>query len=113
VIEIDISEVLDVEARAVAEMRLVPKIMRGIADVAASNERAQHDYKNRTGDLQKSTKGVTDLDGLDQAMVSLEMGEDYASFVVRRGLSEIEAQSRIADRAIEIAFEEQARRISK
>ena len=112
-IEVDVSEVHSLTGEAKDLLETVHIVMRSVLDNAAANERAQHEYRNRTGRLQKSTKAATVSRKLSEQVVDLEMGMEYASYVARRGLSEIDAQAKIAERDIESALEERAKRLEK
>jgi hypothetical protein len=110
--EVDISEVIELEALARAELQSVPRVMKAVLDVAALEERRSHEYRNRTGNLQRSTQARIDSRSADGASVELEMGEDYASYVVRKGLSHIEEEAHMAERGIDLALEAMAGRIA-
>lgn len=66
-------------------------LVHGIEEIlqrAASEERNTHEYRNQTGHLQQSTRAqVVDEDD-SGFLVRLEMGEEYASYVVGRGYSD-------------------------
>lgn len=112
-VRVDISEVLAAEARFLDERKRTPQIMRAIVATAAANERAQHEYQNRTKlGLQASTQASIARRSNDGATVELVMDREYASYVVRRGLSEIDEQAKGAERAIAAALEAQAKRVA-
>lgn len=101
------------EARA--ELRDVKAIMRGIAQEAATLERQSHAYQNRTGDLERSTM-VRDFGGqyLDTFIgVSVEMGEEYASHVVKLGYSAFPVTVEKAGQQIGGALVAMSERIAK
>lgn len=87
--KVDLTEVYRIEGAATAELRNIDRALRRFAAKAAAYERANHTYKNRTGNLERSTQGSVTKDG-DTFEVSLVMGMEYASYVVGRGFSQID-----------------------
>jgi hypothetical protein len=75
--------------------------MKRILDAAATSERRTHAYKNRTFALQRGTQASEIIEVGDQRMVMLQMDTDYASYVVRRGLSNIDDVAQKAASLIE------------
>lgn len=57
---------------------------------AAIEERFTHAYQNQTGHLQQSTGAVVVSESDNEVEIHLEMGEEYASYVVDRGYSKFE-----------------------
>lgn len=57
---------------------------------AALEERFTHRYQNQTGHLQQSTAAVVVSETDNEIEVHLEIGEEYASYVVDRGFSDFE-----------------------
>lgn len=93
--EYRVTDTIDAESRA-AEKRLGPGgKMR--ADIehrlkqAALEERLTHRYKNQTGHLQQSTAATVVSEDDDGIEIHLEMGEEYATYVIDRGFSEFES----------------------
>ncbi len=92
-VNVDLSEIVVLGTRANAEVDELPQELLRCVEMGAAFERHQHEYQNQTGDLEKSTKAVIDQTSRSRAQVTLEMGMDYASYVKRRGLSEVESAS--------------------
>lgn len=111
--ELDISDVIELERRAKDELATIPRVMKSILDVAALEERSSHEYNNQSGDLQRSTRARIDQSGRDETVVELEMAEDYASYVVKAGLSNIEEEAKLAENGIEIVLNAMADRIAR
>ena len=111
-IQIDLSEIEALEKRAEEELGRTARIMKAVADIGALNERRDHAYHNRTGNLQRSTGATIEGSSISRVEVDLEMGMEYASYVVRRGLSTVEKQAAEVASGIEIALEAQAERIA-
>jgi hypothetical protein len=57
---------------------------------AALTERLTHKYQNQTTHLQQSTAASVVSETDNEVEVHLEMGEEYTTYVVDRGLSEFE-----------------------
>lgn len=100
-VKLDISDVLALEARAVQQLGSLGKRMLSVAKVGAEYEKGHKTYQDRTGNLKKSTKGVAKENRKDNVEVDLEMGMDYASFVKRRGYSEIDAAAKLTEGGIQ------------
>ena len=86
----------ETSARALAkkaDLYLAPhdgQLVNGIMEILqryAAEERNTHDYRNQTGHLQQSTRAVVVDESDDHFEAHLEMGEEYASYVVDRGYS--------------------------
>jgi hypothetical protein len=112
-ISVDISEIVAMEERARAELARVPRIMKAVADVGAAEERSTHGYQNRTGELQKNTRAVIANQSADGATVELEMAKEYASYVIAKGLSNIDEEARRVERGITVALEALGKRITR
>jgi hypothetical protein len=82
------------------ELKNIDRKMRHAVEEAAAFERANHTYINRTGNLEKSTVGRIVKSG-DEFEMTLEMGMDYASYVVDKGLSKIDVAAKMAEADIE------------
>jgi hypothetical protein len=88
-LEIDVTDVLD-EARRAGEAfeQLRPRALR-IAKGVATEERQSHEYRNRTGDLQRSTEAKVYTDDATGLEIIYGAYEEYASYVEDRGLSRV------------------------
>ena len=86
-VSVDISEVIRGARIAHDELTAWPHTLEHRLREAAMTERLTHRYRNQTGHLNNSTEAgvisVTD----NETIIDLEMGEDYASHVVKRGFS--------------------------
>src|SRR5262249_33878292 len=113
-VEVDIS---GVEARTERALReLSPSLVLGVMVPplrdAAAQERETHLYRNRTGDLQRST-GTEILEvSPERVSVSLQMMMPYAEFVWRKGLSDLDGYGAEAAQKIQRGFAEQRKRIA-
>lgn len=89
-VSVDISAITK-HARAFANLpRDVEAVMTEAVDTAAAKEVIGHRYQNRTGRLERSTHGTgVYSDGPDQRRVILLMGMPYASFVQKRGFTNV------------------------
>jgi hypothetical protein len=113
---------VDVELRGVEELaeRAVRELSSsGVLGVmlpplvdAAARERETHLYRNRTGNLQRSTAAEALEVSTERVSVSLQMTMPYAEFVWRMGLSDIDGYGAEAERVIQRRFAEQAKRIA-
>lgn len=95
---------------------LSPSLVLGVmvpplAD-AAAQERETHLYRNRTGNLQRSTGAEILEVSAARVSISLQMTMPYAEFVWRKGLSDIDGYGVEADRKIQRGFAEQRKRIA-
>jgi hypothetical protein len=77
-------------AQAKQRLRELPKVVEGVVKLGAAYERQHHEYRNRTGDLQRSTEGKLTRRSATEIRAELRMGMPYASYVVGHGLSEIQ-----------------------
>ena len=89
-----------------AELMFAPGgyLNHGIEEIlqrAANEERASHDYQNQTGHLQQSTAARVIEETDDNFLAHLEMGEEYASFVVGRGYSRFDEIAKKAKREVD------------
>lgn len=110
IVKVDLSGLESQLTLAKEEMRKLPREMKRIADSGAHLERSTHRYINRTGNLQSST--LTRY-SRGAAAVSLEMGMDYASFVIKRGLSQFNAIAREVEQEITKYVDAMTVRISR
>jgi hypothetical protein len=83
----DISEVIRGTAKASSLLQEWPKTVEHRLREAAMTERLTHKYKNQTGHLNNSTEAGVISVTANETVIDLEMGEDYASYVVKRGKS--------------------------
>lgn len=74
--------------------------MQEILERAASEERNTHAYQNQTGHLQQSTAMHVVSESDDEFRATLEMGEEYASYVVKRGYSRFDEIAKAATREV-------------
>lgn len=95
-VTVNISDVTRATAKAVQEMQNWPRTVEDTLRNAAQEERSTKTYQNQTGHLQQGTRAATISQTANEIIVDLEMGEPYASYVVRRGFSRF---PRIADKA--------------
>lgn len=112
--KLDITEVLDLTREAdIALDRTLP-IMRGAVALNLDIERQGHPYRNRTGNLQRSTISYDAADPRDREItVVAEMGMSYASFVNDRGYSLIDDVMRNAGEEIENRLEQEAEKLAR
>lgn len=101
-VRVDISEVRDIERAAVRSLERAPDEMKRILDRKATEERRTHRYKNRSGDLEASTLATDVIEVGDQRVVQLEAGEEYASYVARRGLMGLDDLATEAEQEIDL-----------
>jgi hypothetical protein len=90
---VDASDVTREETEAEKVLRPGGELVRAIEHrlkEAAMTERFTHEYKNQTGHLQQSTEAAVVSETDNEIEIHLEMGEEYASYVVDRGYSEFE-----------------------
>ncbi len=84
---VDISQVIRGTRIAVSELQQWPDTLEHRLREAAMQERFTHKYRNQTGHLHNSTESGVVSVTRNEVVIDLEMGEPYASFVVRRGFS--------------------------
>jgi hypothetical protein len=77
-------------AEAAAKLARLPKVVEGVVKLGAAYERQHHEYRNQTGNLQRSTEGKLIRRSQAEIRAELVMRAPYASYVVRKGLSEIQ-----------------------
>jgi hypothetical protein len=103
---LDISEVLATERAAHRHLdREVPREMRRVLAQAATDERRSHEYQNRTGDLERSTKATDPIVSDDEVHVDLVASMPYASYVNTRGLMQIDDLAKDAADELEYFFD--------
>jgi len=108
---VDISAVLALVKRARAEFSRIPARMLNAARTGAALARADHDYHNRTGDAEKSTRAVLDRGARGDTSVTLEIDVPYASFI--RKSSHIDSAAAKVEDQIQAELEAIAERIAK
>lgn len=104
-VSVDISAITK-DARAFANLpRDVEAVMADAADEAAAREVIGHRYQNRTGRLERSTQssGIF-YDGPDQRRIILLMGMPYASFVQKRGFTNVAVHAERAGKRMAAGF---------
>lgn len=115
---IDLSEVTALTARAEKELEgsAIADEMKRVVEMGAAFERSSHGYRNRTGRLEASTKGRMVNRTQRLSRVDLEMGytpsADYASHVVRMGLSNINSAAARVEAELAERFSVMAKRIA-
>lgn len=112
-VTVDISDVEALERSARGDLDAVPRVMKAVAEIGASDERAKHSYQNRTGDLERGTRALVDRLSADGAMIELIMDTDYASYVVRRRLSTIQTQAVATEQRMQMALDAIAEKAAK
>jgi len=78
------------EQKALAAIAALPKTMLAAASSGAAYERGTHAYRNRTGNLERSTQAKTLRVSGSEIRVQLAMMMPYAGYVRARGLSNID-----------------------
>jgi hypothetical protein len=94
---VNVSDVTRALAQATAILAQVTPKMLNEVRMGAGREQSQHAYKNRTGRLEKSTRGILIRSTAKESRVTLEMGMDYASYVERKGLTSLAEEARITE----------------
>lgn len=111
---VDVSEVLDLTRAADEALDRTLPIMRGAVALNLEIERQGHPYRNRTGNLERSTISYDSADPRDrQIEVVAEMGMHYASFVNERGYSLIDDVMRNADEEIDNRLRQEAQKLAR
>lgn len=101
-LRIDSSDVYVFEREADAVLDRTLPIMRGAVALNLDQEKHGHPYRNRTGNLERSTISYDAADPRqDPIVVIAEMGMEYASYVNERGYSLIDLVMRNAAEEIE------------
>jgi phosphoserine phosphatase len=75
--------------------------IKEILDRAATEERDTHAYQNQTGHAQQGTKAAVVSEGSDEFKATLEMAEEYSSYLVDRGFSRFDKIAVRATREVE------------
>ena len=78
----------------------VEKAMIDVGDEAVKDAKANHTYKNRTGNLEASNDFDVDKDGL-----TLENSADYASYVEAKGFDVLSGSALRAEKKLKEIFE--------
>lgn len=107
-VRVDITEVQDLTARATESFERQFAQMREVLEGKAAEERATHEYQNRSHNLEDSTKVEDIEESASTAEYDLVAGMDYASFVNRRGLMRIDDLAAEADTEIQYLLEGEA-----
>jgi hypothetical protein len=79
--------------------------MKATLDAKAAEERAEHAYQNRTGDLEKSTTATEVISAGERDLVQLQADTPYAVYVNRRGLMRIDALAAEAETELAYLFD--------
>ena len=106
-----VEELTERAARELSPSSVLGVMLPPLVD-AAAGERETHGYRNRTGNLERSTAAEALEVGVERVSVSLQMTKPYAEFVWRMGLSDIDGYGAEADRVIQRRFAEQVKRIA-
>ena len=112
-VSVDLSEVFALGEAAEAEMESAPRFLEHTLRLAALEERRTHRYKNQTGHLEQGTKAGIISQTDDEIVVQYEMGEPYASFVVKAGFSDFPKSAKVAERVIGRDYARAARKLSR
>lgn len=75
--------------------------IKEILERAATEERDTHTYQNQTGHAQQGTKAAVVSEGDNEFVATLEMGEEYSSYLVARGYSRFDKIAEKATRAVD------------
>ena len=89
-----------------------PAQMKATLDAAAENERATHEYQNRTGNAEASTQAGELQQSGDSVSVEFGMGVEYAIYLDERGLTGIVAAAEGAETELQYYFEAERDRIA-
>lgn len=85
-------------------IRKIAPMMLGEVVQAAVREQSSHAYQNRTGTLEASTRGYLSRNDSVETEASLEMGADYASYIVDKGLSNIVEEAELTESILQDYF---------
>lgn len=106
---VDASEVYELEREANRVLDKTLPVMRGVVALNLQQEQRGHPYRNRTGNLERSTIWYDASDPTqDPITVYAEMGMYYASFVNELGYSLIDPVMRNATEEIQNRLEQLA-----
>jgi hypothetical protein len=78
-------------------------VNNGILEIlqrAASEERNTHTYQNQTGHAEQGTAAHVVSESTDEFKATLEMGEEYSSYLVKRGYSNFDKIAKKATREV-------------
>jgi hypothetical protein len=92
------------------------RLTHGIEEIlqrAASEERNTHAYRNQTGHAQQGTKSSVVSESDDHFEAHLEMGEEYSSYLVKRGHSRFDEIAAKAKREAERHVASTAARVAR
>lgn len=114
-IKVNLSDVFAETRRAQEEFKGLPELMKRVVDLGAAYERLSHKYRNRTGNLENSTHSHPYDKSMRLSRVDLEMGyqpgAQYAEWVVKRSLSNINLAVYQIDAELKELFAEMKQRI--
>jgi hypothetical protein len=112
--KVDASEVFALEREADRVLDRTLPIMRGAVALNLEIERQGHPYRNRTGNLERSTISYDAADPRDREIkVVAEMGMSYASHVNERGYSLIDGVMKNAGEEIQNRLEQEAEKLER
>lgn len=86
----------------------------GITEIlqrAASEERNTHAYRNQTGHAEQGTAAHVVSESADGFIATLEMGEEYSSYLVKRGYSNFDKIAKKAKREVDGLIDKTSRRL--
>jgi hypothetical protein len=113
-VKVDISEVVALTAEADRVLDRTLPIMRGEVALNLAIEREGHPYRNRTGNLERSTISYDAASPRDrEIVVHAEMGMHYASYVNDLGYSRIDDVMKNAGEAIQNRLEQEAEKLER
>ncbi len=78
---------------------------------AANEERATHAYQNQTGHAQQGTKSSVVSESDNEFLATLEMGEEYSSYLIARGYSNFDEIAKKATREVERHVQSAGKRV--
>jgi len=114
-VSLDVSSLAALRERAEQEFssRGILRRMRPHIDGAALGERSTHLYRNRTGQLEHSTRSIVEVANRDEVRIALVMGMYYAEYVWRSGYSDIDVYAAEARDRIFAEFAAQSLAVTK
>ncbi len=105
-VKVDTDDAVAFGARAIEELKTLPRRMAGIVKMAAAIEVSTKTYTDRTKNARQSTKGYIDRTSAGETVAILEAGAEYASYLAARGFSHIDEVGRAAELQIADSIED-------
>jgi hypothetical protein len=87
-------------AEAAKQLAALPAAVKSVVQLGAAYERQNHEYRNRTGALERTTIGRLERRTASDIRAELTMKQPYASYVVARGFSEIQTAANNVEAAL-------------